>query len=63
MYKNTVSECEPEAPTLVRVQDAWETKDDLDGCMRELTHQCVNALIFPNKELLNAWRMRLAALA
>lgn len=63
MYGNTVLLDAAEGRTLVRVRSACEAEAEIEGWIRELTTQGVKALIFPNEELLKAWRTRLAALA
>ena len=63
MYKNTVLPSESEERTIIRVRGAREAEAEVDSCVRELTRQGVKALIFPNEEMLRAWRLRLAALA
>lgn len=63
MYKNTVSPEEGEPLTQARVRRPGETDAQLRGQARECARQGIKVMIFPDQATLEAWRVRVAALA
>ena len=63
MYKNTVSTDDGEPLTQARVRIPGETDAQLRLQARECARQGVKMMIFPDQATLEAWRVRVAALA
>lgn len=63
MYKNTVPPNEGEPLTQARVRRPGETDAQLRWQARDCARQGIKVLIFPDQATLEAWRVRVAALA
>lgn len=63
MYKNTVSPDEGEPLAQARVRSPGETEAQLRKQALECARQGVKVMIFPDQATLEAWRVRVAALA
>lgn len=63
MYKNTVSPDEGEPLTQARVRSPGETDAQLRLQARDYARQGVKMIVFPDQATLEAWRVRVAALA
>lgn len=63
MYKNTASPGEGEPLTQARVRRTGETDALLRRQARDCARQGVKVMIFPDQATLEAWRVRVAALA
>lgn len=63
MYKNTASPGEVEPLTQARVRRHGETDAQLRLQARGCARQGIKVMIFPDQATLEAWRVRVAALA
>ena len=63
MYKNTVPRDEGEPLTQARVRKPGETNAQLRMQARECARQGVKVMVFSDQATLEAWRVRVAALA
>lgn len=63
MYKNTASPGEGEPLTQARVRRPGETDAQLRWQARGCARQGIKVMIFPDQATLEAWRVRVAALA
>ena len=63
MYKNTVSPDEGEPLAQARVRSPGETDAQLRKQARDCARHGVKVMVFPDQATLEAWRVRVAALA
>lgn len=63
MYKNTVSPDEGEPLAQARVRSPGETEAQLRKQALECARHGVKVMVFPDQATLEAWRVRVAALA